>query len=120
MRCSEPGMASGLQSWRPVRRVAELGSLGALASSMRFRNIQFTSPETDRKVMLPASFFVMLLIWILCVTVLGFIGLAAFSSGDTFVWDTEHKVIVASLSILSVVIIPIQLVRYVRERRALR
>ena len=86
---------------------------------MRFRNIQFTSPETDRKVMLPASFFVMLLIWILCVTVLVFIGLAAFSR-DTFVWDTEHKLIVASLSILSVVIIPIQLVRYVRERRALR
>ena len=86
---------------------------------MRFRNIQITSPETDRKVMLPASFFVMLLIWILCVTVLVFIGLAAFSS-DTFVWDTQHTVIVASLSILSVVIIPIQLVRYVRERRALR
>ena len=86
---------------------------------MRLRNIQFSSPEADRKVMLSASFFVMVLIWILCVTILAFIGLAALSS-DTFVWDTEHWVVVAVLSILSLVIIPIQLVRYVRERKTLR
>ena len=41
-------------------------------------------PETDRKAMLPASFLVMLLIWMLCVTILVFIGLPAFGS-DTFV-----------------------------------
>jgi ribosomal protein L40E len=28
MRCSEPGGASRLESWRPVRRAAELGSFG--------------------------------------------------------------------------------------------
>ncbi len=86
---------------------------------MRFRNIQFSSPEADRRVMLPVSFFVMALIWILGVTVLVFIALAVHSS-DSFDWDRKRCVIVASLSVLSLVIIPIQLVRYVRQMRASR
>jgi len=31
MRCRAPARASRLPSWRPVRRVAELGSLGVIA-----------------------------------------------------------------------------------------
>jgi len=86
---------------------------------MRSRNIEFTSPEADRKVMLTVSFFVMLLMWMFFVTLLVCMGRAAFSS-ETFVWDAVVILIFAALSVLSLVIIPIQLVRYVREWRSLR
>jgi hypothetical protein len=86
---------------------------------MRFRNVQFSSPETDRKVMLPVSFFVMALLWVLCATILIFIHLAA-DSAESFDWEAKHWVIVTALVVLTVVIIPIQLARYVRQMRASR
>jgi hypothetical protein len=54
MRCSEPGGASRLQSWRPVRRVAELWSLGGTGrlgmnvthTSDRFSTTDYTD-DTD-------------------------------------------------------------------------
>ena len=88
-------------------------------SMKQIRDIQFSSPEADRKVMLVVSFCVMFLLWILCVAILAFIGLAAQSS-KTFVWDTKIYVIVALLTLLILLIIPIQLVRYFRQIRASR
>jgi hypothetical protein len=87
---------------------------------MRLHNIQFTSPEADRRVMLRVSFAIMGLFWIFCVTMLASVVLAAFSSNDGSYRDTEKAVFITSLSLLSAVIIPIQLVRYVRELRAPR
>jgi len=83
---------------------------------MRFRNIQFSAPEADRKVMVRVSFGFMILLWALCISVLTFIGFAAFTN-DGFVWDAKNYIIVAGLLLLSLVFIPIQLLRYLREMR---
>ena len=83
------------------------------------KNIQFSSPETDRRIMLRVSFAFMVLLWLGCVAVLALIGRAAYTD-DMFHWDTKRYLVAGCCSVLSLVVIPIQLVRYIREMRASR
>jgi membrane protein YdbS with pleckstrin-like domain len=85
---------------------------------MKIPNIQFTSPEADRKVMLWVSIVLMVLFWI----ILAVICLAMWSSGlrDSAYWDATAIAIVTFLSVTVVLLIPFQLVRYFRELRKLR
>jgi len=84
----------------------------------RMQNIQFTSPEADRKVMLPASFIVMALLWLLCITVLVFIAPAAWTD-EKFAWTSKLGVAIVVLSFLSLLVIPVQLLGYIRKMRRL-
>ena len=85
----------------------------------RISNIQLASTETDRKVMLRVSFVVMILLWLLSVVILTFGWLVASTASD-FVWDARHLVPGVVLTLLCLLVIPIQLRRYLRELRSLR
>jgi len=79
-------------------------------------NIQFTSQEADRRVLLCISIFLMIPFWLL----LAFFCVVFWSGVFTDSWDTKRFVIVVFLTALVVFGIPFQLVRYVRELRQLR
>jgi membrane protein YdbS with pleckstrin-like domain len=83
----------------------------------KITNLQFSSPAADRRVMLRVSFALMVLLWLFCIAVLVLLGRAAYT-GDV---PREPRYVVAIVcSVLSVVLIPIQLVRYARQIRASR
>jgi cation transport ATPase len=79
-------------------------------------NIQFTSPEADRKIMLWISIVLMIPFWIILATMC----LGIWNRILTDSWDTEYFAIALFLSVLVVLGIPFQLVRYFRELRKLR
>jgi succinate dehydrogenase hydrophobic anchor subunit len=83
------------------------------------KNIEFSSPETDRRIMLRVSFAFMALLWLFCIAVLALIARAAYTD-DMFHWDTKRYLVAGCCSLLSLVVIPIQLARYVRQMRASR
>ena len=68
--------------------------------------------------MLWISSVVMVLFWVFCVTVLALIAYAAYAD-DMFSWDVKRYFVAFSLSILALVVIPFQWVRYFRELRTL-
>jgi len=85
----------------------------------RIRNIQLSSTETDRKVMLRVSFVVLILLWLLAVAMLT-LGWLLQTTDSKFVWDARHLAPGVLLTLLCLLIIPIQLRRYLRELRSLR
>ena len=96
--------------------MAQLFSLGHI-ERMRFHNIQFSAPETDRKVMLVVSSIFMLVIWF---TVAGFVLYALLHKQQPDAHEMTGREIVASCGVVLVLLfIPIQLARYYREWRTL-
>jgi len=85
----------------------------------RIRNIQLSSTETDRKVMLRVSFVVLILLWLLAVTILIF-GWLLQTTDSEFIWDAQRLAPGVLLALLCLFVIPIQLRRYLRELRSLR
>ena len=82
-----------------------------------FQNIQFSSSETDRKVMLVVSTIFMSLAWLAVAGGLTFALVQKFRP-DADDWNTFEIVVVCVLALM-LVIIPFQLARYFREWRAL-
>jgi hypothetical protein len=81
----------------------------------KFQNIQFSSPETDRKIMLVVSAVFMFLVWI------AIVGLCIFSliqnpPSDGGNWSAG-KYLGGGIVVLMLVLIPIQLWCYFREWR---
>ena len=85
---------------------------------MKMPNIQFTSPEADRKVMLWISIVLMVVFWIFIAALLTVILLGALAHDVD--WNLRSVAFVAFLSVTVAFLIPFQLVRYFRELRALR
>ncbi len=84
---------------------------------MRFHNIQFSAPETDRKVMLVVSSVFMLVVWL---AIAGFLIFALLQKQqpDSREWN-GFEIAVVSVVALILLVIPIQLARYYREWRTL-
>jgi len=84
---------------------------------MRFHNIQFSAPETDRKVMLVVSSIFMLVVWL---AVAGFLIFALIQKQrpDASEWN-GFEITVVCVVALVLVVIPFQLARYYREWRRL-
>ena len=83
---------------------------------MKIPNIQFTSPEADRRVMLWISIALMIPFWV----VLAFMCVGFWHRVLTETWDTEIFAVAIFLLVLVAVGIPFQLLRYFRELRQLR
>ncbi|MEY4387026.1 MAG: hypothetical protein RLY20_2309 [Verrucomicrobiota bacterium] len=86
------------------------------AAMKRVSNIQFTSPENDRSVMLRVSIVAMVLLWIIAAAILTFGWMLASSASD-FQWDVKHMATGALLTIVCLLAIPMQIRRYIRELR---
>ena len=78
------------------------------------KNIQISSPETDRKVARPASIIFMVCAWLFMAVFLAWVLYCAHSYDSP--WDVWTYVFVG-IPVLALFIIPIQLVRYIREKR---
>ena len=79
-------------------------------------NIQFTSPEADRKVMLSVSIVLMVLFWVMtAIMCLWFWHRILTEAGDIV-----YFALAILMTVLDVLLIPFQLVRYVQELRQLR
>ena len=79
-------------------------------------NIQFTSPEADRKLMLSVSIVLMVLFWVLT-----FIFCLWFWHWIlTVVFDPPYFALAILLTVVDVLLIPLKLVRYFQELRKLR
>ena len=77
-------------------------------------NLQFTSPEADRKVMLVISIVMMILFWIFLAAIL-----ALLLKQIPYLSALQYT-IAGFLFIMAFLLIPFQLVRYVQELRKLR
>jgi hypothetical protein len=77
------------------------------------KNIQISSPETDRKIARPASIIFMVLAWLFLA---GF-WTWAFIEGSPESWGVVEYTLL-SISALAFLVIPFQLVRYFRQKRA--
>jgi hypothetical protein len=84
---------------------------------MRLRNIQFSSPETDRKILAWFSLPLMLLFWVFLTLMLALNVHRMFRYG---VNDSGQIGWTVFIAVLVVVLIPIQVVRYIRSCRGRR
>jgi membrane protein YdbS with pleckstrin-like domain len=84
--------------------------------SMRIHNIQFSTPEADRKVLLWVSIPLMFLFWVFLAAVLAVTLKMIFS--EEIDWGLLQFAFTIFLAVLVVFLIPFQLVRYIRELRA--
>src|SRR5204863_2515784 len=101
-----PLAATPLSSW--IKRTAHLS----------MKDIQFSSPETDRKIAWSASVIFMLFAWIFMAAGLVWFMIAGLQP-DAGKWSALAYVIVG-IFLVVVVLAPIQLVRYLHERRRQR
>ena len=84
---------------------------------MRFHNIQFSAPETDRKVMLVVSSIFMLVVWF---AIAGFLVFALIQKQQPDARDWNgFEIAVVSVVAVVLLVIPFQLARYYREWRRL-
>jgi len=79
-------------------------------------NVQLSSRETDRKIAWPASVAFMIVAWLFMAAGLAWFLIAGFrpDAGEWSVW----AYVFVGIFLVAVVLIPIQLVRYFREKRA--
>lgn len=78
------------------------------------KNVQISSPETDRKIARPASIVFMIIAWLALVAAL----IWAFHEGHSDGGDWNMvEIVIIGIFILALVLIPIQLARYFREKR---
>ena len=78
------------------------------------KNFQISSSETDRKIARPASVIFMALAWLGMAGLLFYILLLRHSEYYPFtIWD----LILIGLFLVPLVLIPIQIVRYFRQKR---
>ena len=82
----------------------------------RISNIQLTSPEADRRVMLWISICLMISFWLL----LAYFCLVSWHAVFTDEWDIRRFGMAVSVTVLVVFGIPFQFSRYFRELRVLR
>ena len=80
--------------------------------------VQLSSGETDRKIAWPASVAFMIVAWLFMATGLVWFLIAGFrpDAGEWTVW----AYVFVGIFLLAVVLIPIQLARYFREKRVSR
>ena len=86
------------------------------SSMKRIPNLQFKSTEADRKVMLWVSIALMVLFWVMTAVMC----LWFWHRILTEVGDIVHFPLAILMTVLDVLLIPFQLVRYVQELRQLR
>jgi ABC-type uncharacterized transport system permease subunit len=79
-------------------------------------NVQLSSRETDRKIAWPASVAFMIVAWLFMAAGLAWFLVEGFRS-DAGEWSVWAYVLVG-IFLVVVVLVPIQLVRYFREKRA--
>jgi len=77
------------------------------------KNIQVSSPETDRKVARPVSFVFMIAVWLFMAAFLTWLIYLIHTSEDNANIATY---VLAGISVFVLFIIPIQLVLYFREK----
>lgn len=89
--------------------------------STRLRDPKSSSPDKGRRAMLSVSIVALAVLWalILYLLVLALIALLR-PPGETGGLDFKYAVVLILIAVSILVIIPIQTVRYVRERRTLR
>lgn len=77
------------------------------------KNVQISSPETDRKIARPASIIFMSIAWLALAAAL----IWAFRHGhsDGSDWNAV-EMIIAGVLLVALVLIPIQLLRYFRKK----
>jgi membrane protein YdbS with pleckstrin-like domain len=78
------------------------------------KNVQISSPETDRKIARPASIVFMSIAWLALVAAL--IWAFRYGHSDGSDWNAVEIIIVGIL-LAALVLIPIQLVRYFRQKQ---
>jgi len=78
------------------------------------KNIQISSPETDRKIARPASIIFMIVAWLFMAGFLAWLLYCAHTYDDP--WNIV-TCIFGGVCLIVLLIIPIQLVRYFRDKR---
>jgi hypothetical protein len=78
------------------------------------KNVQISSPETDRKIARPASIIFMGVTWLALAAALVWALRRGHSDGSD--WNAI-EIILVGICIVALVVIPIQVVRYFREKR---
>lgn len=79
------------------------------------KDIQLSTPETDRKIARPASIIFMGVAWLFLAGLLPWILLKSRLSDREFHW-TRYDFIVIAIFLVPLVLIPIQLIRYFRGK----
>ena len=79
------------------------------------KNIQLSSPETDRKIARPLSILFMSVAWLSLAGLLWWILAASRLPDKEFHW-TKFDFIVIAIFLVPLVLIPVQLVRYFRGK----